>query len=318
MSRSDAFPPIDGVLLLGHGGPCSPGEVEGYVRRVLGTAPGGAARFKGAVEQYGAIGGRSPFNRWVARQAAALRRALGDRGSSLPVSAGFLYAEPFIPDALLEASHLGLRHLLAVVLVPFQSASSWGRYRRKLDAALAEGTSPMPRVTCLEPWSAEAGHVEAVADGVREAWRSLGSPDPGRVRRIFTTHAIPLEDARRSPYAEQLAHAAGAVSMRLGWSGHALAYQSCPSGAAGLWTGPRIGEAIQDAARSGAEAVLVCPLGFLCDNKEILYDLDIVARREATALGLGFARAGTVGDHPAFIRMLADLIARRSSVGATA
>jgi ferrochelatase len=52
----------------------------------------------------------------------------------------------------------------------------------------------------------------------------------------------------------------------------------------------------------------VAPIGFVCDHVEVLYDLDVEAREVAAACGVGFHRAGTVGDHPAFVAMLAELV----------
>jgi len=52
----------------------------------------------------------------------------------------------------------------------------------------------------------------------------------------------------------------------------------------------------------------VVPIGFVCDHIEVLYDLDIEAKRIAVKHGLNFLRAGTVNDHPTFIRMLAEVV----------
>ena len=44
---------------------------------------------------------------------------------------------------------------------------------------------------------------------------------------------------------------------------------------------------------------------------EVLYDLDYEARQLGSELGLEMVRAGTVGHHPAIIRMIAELIRER-------
>jgi ferrochelatase len=56
---------------------------------------------------------------------------------------------------------------------------------------------------------------------------------------------------------------------------------------------------------------MVMPIGFLCDHVEVLYDLDIEARRNALAAGVRMERAPTVGDHPEFIAMLTETVAGR-------
>jgi len=50
------------------------------------------------------------------------------------------------------------------------------------------------------------------------------------------------------------------------------------------------------------------PIGFVCDHVEVLYDLDVEARRVATGVGLELHRAAAVNDHPEFVAMLADLV----------
>jgi ferrochelatase len=52
----------------------------------------------------------------------------------------------------------------------------------------------------------------------------------------------------------------------------------------------------------------VVPIGFVCDHVEVLYDLDVEARRVAAGAGLELHRAAAVNDHPEFVAMLADLV----------
>jgi ferrochelatase len=57
--------------------------------------------------------------------------------------------------------------------------------------------------------------------------------------------------------------------------------------------------------------VIVHPVGFLSDHVEVLYDLDVEAKRKAEALGLIMERSATVGTHPRFVTMLGDLLEER-------
>jgi ferrochelatase len=76
---------------------------------------------------------------------------------------------------------------------------------------------------------------------------------------------------------------------------------------------PDINEVIREAAARGVRDLVLAPVGFLCDHVEVLFDLDMEARQTAAAVGITLQRAGTVGDHPRFIEMLADLVARAAS-----
>jgi ferrochelatase len=129
------------------------------------------------------------------------------------------------------------------------------------------------------------------------------------VRLIFTAHSIPTAMAAESPYEQQLRDGAALVGARLGIAEHTIAYQSRSGNPREPWLGPDIQDAVREQAARGARELLVVPLGFVCDHVEVLYDLDVEARRVADAAGVGFTRAPTVNDHPSFIRMLAALIA---------
>jgi len=60
-----------------------------------------------------------------------------------------------------------------------------------------------------------------------------------------------------------------------------------------------------------AAAVVVAPIGFVCDHMEVVIDLDVEAAAVAQALELPMARAATVGTHPAYVAMVRELILER-------
>jgi ferrochelatase len=107
----------------------------------------------------------------------------------------------------------------------------------------------------------------------------------------------------------EIAASAEAVAGRLGRTRWQVAYQSRSGGPREPWLEPDVNDALRALAAAGTRDVVVVPVGFVCDHVEVLYDLDVEARAMASSLGLGFARAGTVNDHPLFIRMLAEVVA---------
>ena len=64
----------------------------------------------------------------------------------------------------------------------------------------------------------------------------------------------------------------------------------------------------RDCAAKGDKRIIVAPIGFVCDHVEVLYDLDIEARKIAEALNVRFVRASCPNDHPAFVQMIAEVI----------
>jgi protoporphyrin/coproporphyrin ferrochelatase len=59
--------------------------------------------------------------------------------------------------------------------------------------------------------------------------------------------------------------------------------------------------------------VVVVPIGFVSDHMEVIFDLDTEAAATAEESGMAFARAGTAGDHPAFVSGLVDLMVERAA-----
>ena len=110
--------------------------------------------------------------------------------------------------------------------------------------------------------------------------------------------------AEASPYVEQLRAASRRVAEALGVSDWKLVYQSRSGPPSQPWLGPDICDYLREIR---ADAV-IAPIGFLSDHMEVIYDLDIEARSVCDELGVRMVRAGTVGTHPAIIRMIAELI----------
>jgi ferrochelatase len=130
---------------------------------------------------------------------------------------------------------------------------------------------------------------------------------------VFTAHSIPVAMAERYPYREQYATSAALVAddvrRRTGLPlPHATVYQSRSGRPEDPWLGPDVCEFLRDQARAGLKAAVLCPIGFVCDHIEVLYDLDVEAASVARDVGLTVARARSVNDHPAFLEMMADLV----------
>ncbi len=74
------------------------------------------------------------------------------------------------------------------------------------------------------------------------------------------------------------------------------------------WLEPDVNDHLRALAAAGVRAVVVSPTGFVSDHVEVRWDLDTEARATADELGLAFARAATVGTHPAFVAAIRELV----------
>lgn len=309
-----------GLLLLAFGGPtpgccgrratCSkaPGyEAECFVSGVLGDQPGKAHRIATITAHYHQLGGFSPFNDLTLRQVSALRGELARRGRALPVACGFRHWPPWIGAALAELAAAGCRRVVPVVLSPFPTRSVGDAYLNAAAQTMEQVANAPELAAPAAPFWNRPGFVTALADRVHATVADWPAERFAAAGLVFTAHAIPKRAEKTSPYRPAFAETARQVAAAMGHPDHLLAFQSQPDDG-GAWSEPTIKQVIEDAHRAGKRELVVQAVGFLVDHVEVLYDLDHEAAALAAGLGLGFHRAPCVGDHPAFIGTLADLV----------
>jgi ferrochelatase len=117
--------------------------------------------------------------------------------------------------------------------------------------------------------------------------------------------------AAGSPYVEQVESSAHLIAEKLNHPRWSLAYQSRSGRPTDPWLEPEISQTIRDLAAQGEKQIVIAPIGFVCDHVEVLYDLDIEAKKLAGDLGVALIRASCPNDHPTFVRMIADVIATK-------
>ena len=106
------------------------------------------------------------------------------------------------------------------------------------------------------------------------------------------------------PYRDQLLETSQLIAERAGLDSWSFAFQSA-SATGEPWLGPDILDELDALHARGVERVLVCPIGFVSDHLEILWDIDVEARERAAELGLELDRIESLNDDPAFVRVLA-------------
>ena len=291
-----------GLVVMAYGTPASPDDIEAYYTHIRrGHAPT-PEQLADLTARYQAIGGTSPLAERTEAQRAGLAAALEQsEPGRWAVALGQKHAAPFIEDAVAALADAGVAHIVGLVLAPHYAAASVGQYQERLHAAAAERGLPSAAV---DSWHLEPAYLALLADAVREGLARL----PERTKVLFTAHSLPERALVGDPYPDQLRASATAVAETVGlarWAGWSVAYQSAGR-TADPWRGPDILAVLDELAASGrADGVLVCPQGFVSDHLEVVYDLDIEARRRADGLGLAFARTRVCNDDPVVLAALA-------------
>ena len=299
------------VLLRAYGTPRTPAEIEPYytdIRRGRAPTP---EQLADLIARYDAIGGISPLAARTEAQRDALQSALDAIApDTYEVVLGLKHAAPMIETAVNDLAARGFQHIIGLVLAPHYSSFSIGQYMgRARAAAEPHGLT----VTSIDSWATEPAFIEFLAADLRTRLSAM----PENTKVLFTAHSLPqrIIDAG-DPYPDELRSTAEAVATAAGlesWSSWSIAWQSAGR-TPEPWIGPDILAVIDGLAESeNASGVVVCACGFVADHLEVLFDLDIEAKKHAEAKGLSFDRTSCVNDNASIMRALAQRVVSAQS-----
>lgn len=283
------------VVLMAYGSPSEIDDISAYLADIREGKPVSERAVEELKERYRRIGGRSPLDDHTEAQRAALEHELG-----LPVHVGMKHWRPRIPEAVDAALAGGAERIVGLVLAPHYSRLSIAGYRSRLEDALGDRAE----LVFVESWHDHEPFIDVLADRVRGT----------RAHVVFTAHSLPERILRDGdPYRDQLLETSHLVAERAGLDGWSFAFQSA-SVTGEPWLGPDILEELERLRAQGVGKVLVCPVGFVSDHLEILWDLDVEARGKARELGLELERVESLNADPAFVRALASVVRKALSV----
>ncbi len=290
-----------GVLVMAYGGPNNLDEVEPYLLDVRGGRPTSPQIIHEVRERYRQIGRRSPILERTQAQAAALQSALND--PRFRVLVGMRHWHPYIKEALMQMAEEGIARAVGLAMAPHYSRMSIGAYYEKVE----EAGAPI-KVARIERWHLLPGYLDALAGRVRKALEKFPVEIRAEAPIIFTAHSLPQRILEwHDPYPAELQATVVGVMERLGPHPCEFAFQSAAISSE-PWLGPDAGAIIQRLAAEGKRHVLIAPIGFVAEHVEILYDIDIVYKRQADQLGVHLERIEMLNTAPGMIAGLADLV----------
>jgi len=299
----------DAVLVVSFGGPEAEADVLPFLDNVMGGRPVLPAVKARIAARYQRFGGVSPINAHTRAFIAALERELATHGPDLPVYWGNRNWHPFLKDTARQMVADGVRNALVYITSLFSSYSGCRKYREDLYAAV-DGLDGAPHIYKLRLGYNHPGFIAAMADRLRDAFSRIPPAKPPPAL-LYTAHSLPHSMAGACDYVAQLREACSLAAEMAGAGRWELVYQSQNASYGEPWLEPDIGEALESVHAAGHADVVVAPIGFVCDHMEVVLDLDVEAAEKAESLELNMVRAGTVGTHPAYVRMVRDLIVER-------
>jgi ferrochelatase len=261
-------------------------------------------RIEEVAHHYEAIGGRSPFNAWTEQQRLALEQRLVALGTPLPLRAAMWHVPPFCETVLRELTQQGVNRVLVLIMAAFHDRTTVQRYTAVVEEAL-QALGQDLQVSYVAGPQQHTGFYRANAQHIAEVRQQLPAAVRDRAQLLFTAHSVPTAVGRSSGYVEYFEQAARAIAHELGGVPYRCVYQSRSGAPRDPWLEPDVCDALREEAARGTPAVVLAPIGFVCDHVEVLYDLDVSAAALARELQLPLVRAATVGTHPDYIDALA-------------
>lgn len=306
---------VDALLLLSFGGPERPEDVMPFLENVTRGRGVPRERLDEVAQHYLHFGGVSPINALNRQLIAAIEAEFAARAVDLPVYFGNRNWHPMVEQTVATMRADGIGHALVF------PTSAWGGYSgcRQYDEDIERARAAVdgaPELTKIRQYFDHPLLIDSFADAVRAAVGRLPAESRDRARLVFTAHSIPVAaDIAAGPpadgghlYSRQVAEAARLCAAATGFDDFDVVWQSRSGPPQVPWLDPDIVDHLEALSGKGVDAVVVCPVGFVSDHLEVVWDLDNEAAEKAAELGMAFARAATPGPDPRFARMVAELV----------
>ena len=313
MRREDEDVDYDALLWLSLGGPEGPDDVMPFLENVTRGRGVPPERLAEVAEHYHHFGGVSPINRLNREAIAAVESELAAQNIDLPVYFGNRNWHPMVEDTVARMAADGVRRALVFSTSAYGGYSACRQYDEDIRRARAAVGDGAPQLVKLRQFFDHPLFIAAFADGVRKAYEQMGDPT---ARLVFVAHSVPTAaDAASGPpeegghrYSRQVAEASRLVAAEVGVDTYDVVWQSRSGPPQVPWLEPDIVDHIDALHEAGVKAVVCCPIGFVSDHLEVIWDLDNEAAERATELGMSFVRSATPNSDPRFAQLVVELI----------
>lgn len=297
---------LDAVLLLSFGGPEGPEQVMPFLRNVTRGRNVPPERLEAVAEHYLQLGGVSPINGINRQLIEQLRREM----PAMPVYFGNRNWEPYVEDTVAEMARDGVRRAAVFTTSAWGGYSGCEQYTEDIARARESVGRHAPQLVKLRQYFDHPLLIEMFAEAIGQAAETLPADLRRDARLVFTAHSIPQAADQRYGrlYSRQVGYAAQLVADTAGFADFDQVWQSRSGPAQVPWLVPDVADHLSGLADAGVGAVIICPIGFVSDHVEVVWDLDTELHDQARHAGLAFARAATPNADPRFARLARDLI----------
>jgi ferrochelatase len=290
---------------MAYGTPTTPGDVEAYYTRIRHGRPPTPELLADLQRRYDAIGGTSPLAQRTAAQVTGIAAALeASAPGAYVVHYGSKYEPPLLEVAATAFRDEGFTKVVGLVLAPHSSSMSTDQYMSRAREAVGEGVDFVE----IGAWYLAPGFLELIAQRVRDALATIPEERRDTTEVLFSAHSLPEKILERGDtYPEQLRESAELAAKIAQVPSFDVAWQSAGR-TADPWIGPDILAVLRAKRDQGFTDVVSCPIGFVADHLEVLFDIDVEAQGVAREVGLNLVRTASLNDDPAFTSILAHVV----------
>lgn len=301
-----------GLLLMAYGTPRKPEEIEPYYTHIRHGRKPPEDLLEDLKERYEAIGGISPLARITEEQASKLEQKLNDTYEEIEFKSylGLKHISPFIEDAIGQMKADGINEAISLVLAPHYSTFSVKSYNER--AQKETENIGGPAIYSVDDWYTEPKFIDYWVHHIKQTLASISEDELDKTMVVFSAHSLPekiLQDG--DPYPQQLQETADLIAKAAGLQHYTIGWQS-----EGSTPDPWIGPDVQDLTRDlfeheGYTSFVYCPVGFVAEHLEVLYDNDYECKVVCEELGAGYYRPEMPNAKDEFIDCLATVVEQK-------
>lgn len=301
-----------GLLLMAYGTPRSPEQIEPYYTHIRRGRKPPQELLDDLMARYEAVDGLNRFADITDEQVRALEQEMNKRYPDREFVGylGLKHIAPFVEDAVEQMKRDGITEAISLVLAPHYSSYSVKEYNGRAQEHSA--TIGGPVIHSIESWYLEPGFIGYWADAIQATFATMTDEERGQAVVIFSAHSLPEKILKSGdPYPMQLEETAKLIAEQAGITSYAIGWQS-----AGNTPDPWLGPDVQDLTRElyeakGYQAFVYCPVGFVAEHLEVLFDNDVECKAVTDELGVHYYRPPMPNARPAFISCLADAVGKK-------
>lgn len=294
---------------MAYGTPRSLDEVEPYYTHIRRGRKPSEEQLQDLTRRYEMIGGISPLAKITEEQAQRLEEMMNSRYEDLEFKSylGLKHIDPFIEDAVKQMKEDGINEAVSLVLAPHYSTFSVKSYNGRA-VEEAENLGGI-NITSIDQWYDNPKFIDYWVKEINKIMDQIPSGEKEKTVVIFSAHSLPERILQMGdPYPDQLKETADLIASKAGISHYTIGWQS-----AGNTPEPWIGPDVQDLTRDlykehGYTSYVYCPVGFVADHLEVLFDNDYECKVVTEELDVNYYRPAMPNAKDEFIDSLADVV----------